>query len=88
MARIDSHELTEWEAYEAVAGPIGEERFDTLFAMLASVIANVNRSKRQRPYQAEQFMPKWERRAPVPQGEMSGDDMLRAVKRIHKAMGG
>lgn len=56
--------------------------------MLASVIANVNRSKKQRPYQAEQFMPKWERRQTVRTGEMSGEDMLRAVKRIHKAMGG
>lgn len=55
--------------------------------MLASVIANVNRSKKQRPYQAEQFLPTWERRQ-VKTGPMSGEDMLRAVKRIHKAMGG
>ena len=71
-----------------MAGPIGDERLDTLFGMLASVIANVNRSKKQRPYTAEQFMPKWERRRQVNTGEMSGEDMLRAVKRIHKAMGG
>lgn len=55
--------------------------------MLSSVIANVNRSKKQRPFQAEQFMPKWERRQTVKK-TMDGEDMLRAVKRIHKAMGG
>lgn len=87
---MSSRELTEWEAYEAVAGPIGlGERLDDLFAMLASVIANVNRGKGQRPYKAEQFKPKWERRAAVQQtGEMDPEQMLRTVKRIHKAMGG
>jgi hypothetical protein len=57
--------------------------------MLQSTIANVNRSKRQNPYKAEQFVPKWERRQQVSgDGAMSPEDMLRAVKRIHKAMGG
>jgi hypothetical protein len=85
---MSSRELTEWEAYEAVEGPIGDGRLDHLFAMLASVIANVNRGKGQRPYQAEQFMPKWERRRTVKNEAMSSEDMLRAVKRAHKAMGG
>ena len=57
--------------------------------MLASVIANVNRTKSQRPYRAEQFIPKWDRDAPPERTpEMDGRDMLRAVKRAHKAMGG
>jgi len=57
--------------------------------MLAAVIANVNRTKRQKPYQAEQFIPKWDRDAPPERpAEMSGEDMLRAVKRAHKALGG
>jgi len=57
--------------------------------MLQATIANVNREKRQRPFKAEQFVPKWERRQQVDgNGEMSPEDMLRAVKRIHKAMGG
>lgn len=89
LARVTSRELTEWEAYERVAGPIGDDRFDRLFAMLASVIANVNRTKKQRPYRAEQFMPKWDPKAPVERKpEMSDEDMLRAVKRAHKALGG
>ena len=57
--------------------------------MLQATIANVNRNKRQQPYKAEQFLPKWERRQQVDgNGEMSPEDMLRAVKHIHKAMGG
>lgn len=57
--------------------------------MLQATIANVNRDKRQRPFKAEQFVPKWERRRQVDgNGEMSPEDMLRAVKRINKAMGG
>jgi hypothetical protein len=57
--------------------------------MLASVVANVNRGRSQRPYSAEQFMPKWDKDArPDRRPEMSAEDMLRAVKRAHKAMGG
>lgn len=57
--------------------------------MLASVIANSNRTKASKPYKAEQFIPKWDPNAyPERRPEMSGEDMLRAVKRINKTMGG
>lgn len=69
-----------------MAGPIGGERLDHLFAMLQALIANVNRGKRQRAFEADQFMPKWGRAKP--KGPMSGEDMLAAVKRLHKSMGG
>lgn len=89
MSRIDSRELTEWQAYERVAGPLGAERIDILFARLMSVIANANRSKSQRPYSAEQFMPKWDPEAlPDRRPEMDGEQMLRAVKRMHRGMAG
>jgi hypothetical protein len=79
--------LTEWEAYERVAGPLDDgTRLDELFAMLQATIANVNRGKRQRPYKAEQFRPQWG--VAQPNGPLSGDDMLAAVKRINKGMGG
>jgi hypothetical protein len=62
---------------------------DYLFAMLATVIANANRAKRTRPYKADQFMPKWDAKAPAERKqEMSGEDMLRAVKRLNRTMGG
>ena len=72
-----------------MAGPVGDSRFDLLFAMLSSVIANVNRSKRSKPLKPEQFMPKWDSKArPERRPEMSGEEMLRAVKRAHRALGG
>lgn len=57
--------------------------------MLASVVANVNRGKGQRPYKAAQFIPQWDEGAPPERApEMSPDEMLRAIRRTHKAMGG
>lgn len=89
LDRVDSRELTEWEAYERVAGPVGPERLDLLFASLMSTIANVNRSKKTKPFKPEQFMPRWDPKArPTPRPEMSGEDMLRAVKGYHRRMGG
>lgn len=88
LTRISSRELTEWEAYEAVTGPIGAERFDQLFAMLASVVANVQRGRKQRPYSADQFLPKWQARQSAGGNELDPEQMLRTVKRLHKAMGG
>jgi hypothetical protein len=54
--------------------------------MLQATIANVNRSKRARPFKAEQFVPEWG--VATKSGPMSGDDMLAAVKRINAGMGG
>ena len=84
---MTSRELTEWEAYEAVAGPVGDDRLDYLFAMLQATIANVNRGKRQKAYEPDQFLPRW---GPARErtGPMSGDDMLRKVKQMHRSMGG
>lgn len=57
--------------------------------MLCSVIANSNRGKSSRPFTPAQFVPKWDPKAlPERQPEMTGEDMLRAVKRAHKALGG
>lgn len=87
LARVDSRELTEWEAYERVAGPVGDERLDYLFAMLQATIANVNRSKKQKAYEAAAFMPKWGM-AKESSGPMSGEEMLDAVKKLNGRMGG
>jgi hypothetical protein len=54
--------------------------------MLQATIANVNRSNRQRPFKADQFKPQWGVAQPV--GPLSGEDMLAAVKRINRGMGG
>lgn len=54
--------------------------------MLQATIANVNRSKKTRPYKSEQFVPTWG--VAAESGPMSGEDMLAAVKRINANMGG
>lgn len=57
--------------------------------MLASVIANGNRGKNQRPFPAEQFIPKWDPDAPKQvKPQQSGEDMLKAAKTITKQSGG
>lgn len=72
-----------------MTGPIGQERDDILIATLCSVIANGNRSKRQKPFQPKQFMPKWDANAlPEQRVAMTGEEMLRAVRRANKALGG
>lgn len=72
-----------------MAGPLGAARLDALFAQLMSVLANVNRSKRTRPYTTEQFMPKWDGSAPPERkAEMSGEEILRAVKGYQRTMAG
>jgi hypothetical protein len=54
--RIESHELTEWQIYEAIE-PFGEQRADLRAGIIASTIANVNRGKGQKAFTATDFMP-------------------------------
>lgn len=79
--------MTEWLAYEKVAGPLGAARTDLLMAKLMCTIANVNRGKGQKPYQVDQFMPRWDPEAPPERRpEMSGEEMLQAVKGLQRTM--
>ncbi len=88
LARISSRELTEWEAYEVIAGPIGDDRLDHLFAMLQAVIANGNRGKRQRPFEIKQFLPQWGRAKQRSDAPMDGYQLLDRIKKINRQMGG
>jgi hypothetical protein len=80
--------LSEWEAYEVVSGPIGDERLDHLFAGLQSTIANSNRGKRQKPFEAKQFLPRWGRAKEQTEGPLDGHALLAKVKSINRKMGG
>lgn len=82
LSRMSSAELTEWMAYEQVAGPLGPERIDQLVAMLASVVANANRAKG-RKARPKDYLPQWDRRR-----EQSWQEQLAAVKQINKALHG
>lgn len=83
LARTSSAELTEWMAYEQIAGPLGGERDDILMAVLAAVIANAGRGKKGRRARPKDFLPTWDRGQ-----RMSWEDMLAAVRQINTALGG
>lgn len=80
LSRMSSNELSEWVAYERVAGPLGQERDDILTALVALVIANFSGSKKR--HKLDEFLPKWDRR---PQ---SADEQLSMVKALHVMFGG
>jgi hypothetical protein len=56
--------------------------------MLQATLANVNRAKSVKPYTAEQFMPKWGVAKRQAAGPMDPYELLRAVKKANRALGG
>jgi len=56
LARIDSHELSEWMEYYK-SDPFGNARSDLHAGIVAATIANVNRGKNSRSFQPSDFMP-------------------------------
>lgn len=67
MNRIDSRELTEWSAYERVAGPLGPERDDLHTAMICTAITNAMKGKGP-DAKPEDFMPVWDEADQTPDG--------------------
>ena len=53
----DYAHIIEWFAYFQIE-PSANERIDTNTAVIASVIANVNRSSKQKPYKTSDFLSK------------------------------
>lgn len=71
-----------------MTGPLGPDRLDQLVALLAAVVANANRGKGRAAKPAD-FMPKWDQRqAAGTSGEQTGDDHLRMIRGLNRAMGG
>lgn len=60
LAEMDSLELTRWEAYERVYGPLGGLRGDYQAALVASMIANVNRREDAEPMPIDDFLINWQ----------------------------
>ena len=56
MQTISSEELTEWIAYHAIS-PIDDARGDLQAGIVASLIANVNRSEKTAAFKPMDFMP-------------------------------
>lgn len=67
---MSSKEFAEWMAYAQIE-PFGDERADMRMAILASLIANVNRDpkKKSTPYEVSDFMPKFEASEPISKEE-------------------
>ncbi|MGW2985464.1 phage tail assembly protein T [Streptomyces goshikiensis] len=84
LATHSSAELTEWIAYEQIAGTIGQARDDLLMAMLAATVSNANRGKG-RKAKVSDFLPKWDRGG---RRHMDWTEMLAAVKTMNRSMGG
>ena len=71
LARISSKELTSWMAYYSVE-PFGSDTQYLGHAITASTVANVNRQKGKKPYDAEDFMPKFNKKKKQSIEEMAG----------------
>lgn len=61
LARCSASELTDWIAYERIAGPLGADRLDIHAGIVASTTANVMRQKNSKTYKPKDFIPKWDR---------------------------
>lgn len=78
LRRTPSRELSEWQAYERITGPLGPARDDLHAGIIAATIANSNRGKGQAPYKPSQFIPKWD---PQPQAPEHMKMIARAITR-------
>jgi hypothetical protein len=59
LDRIPARELTEWQAYEQLAGPIGPKRDDILTAQVVYTLASAFQSEKGRRPKLEDFIPDW-----------------------------
>lgn len=84
LARISSRELSEWMAYERIAGPLGGRRHDVLAGIIAATIANTNRGKGRPPASVSKFVPEWDDHPAPPPPE----ELLAKARQINAALGG
>lgn len=81
LSRMGSREITKWQAYERVAGPLGPARADTQAAIIAATVANANRHKG-KPATPSDFIPEWDRK---PQ---SVEEQVQIAYALNAAFGG
>ncbi|GAA2609630.1 phage tail assembly protein T [Actinomadura fulvescens] len=82
LERTSSSELTEWQAYERVAGPLGPARADVQSAIVAATVANANRSKG-KPATPADFVPRWDRKP-----TQTVEEMVAIAYALNAAFGG
>ena len=81
LRRMSSAELTEWMAFYQVE-PFGGDADYLGHAITASTIANVNRSKNQKPFTPADFLPKFEKQ------EQTTGEQLQIAAMFTSALGG
>jgi|FLOH01.1.fsa_nt_gi hypothetical protein len=82
LARISSKELSEWMVFSQVE-PFGADAGYLGHAITASTIANANRQKGHKPYEVEEFMPKFKKKK-----KQSVDQMIQMAQMFTTAAGG
>lgn len=81
--RVSARELTEWQVFERIDGPLGAARSDAQTALLCAAVHNAACEKRSQMKKPADFLPQWDREV-----EQSPEQMLAAVKRFHSRIGG
>lgn len=83
LAEMSSSQLAEWIAFYQLE-PWGEERADLRAGIVASTIANVNRSQKQKkPYKPDDFMPRFD-----VEPEEPAETAMRLMAQMRAALGG
>jgi len=84
LATMDSKELCEWAGYYSLE-PFGSFReSDVPAGIIASTIANCNRSKNSKSFKPEDFMPFIRKQSKV----MSGEEIKGVMKQMAKEQAG
>ena len=77
--RMSSRELQEWIAYQSITGCLdSRQRGDLGAGIVASTIANSNRSSNSKSYSPQDFMPYFEKPKQTPQ---------QAIEKLKRQMG-
>jgi len=83
LGRVDSAELAEWNAYDSI-DPIGNTRADLAAGVIASTIANVNRSEKHEAFSPTDFMLFYDKPEREPQSMESMQEVAKALVAMSK----
>lgn len=79
LERIDSHELAEWVAFNSTDPIDLRWRTDLAGGVVASTIANVNRTKSSKTFNPTDFMPMQQKPEPKQQSDEEMKDIMKQM---------
>ena len=82
LDRVDSRELTDWEAYDRLE-PVGERMTQLMVGQLTATITNLLKQKGKKDVTAEELMPRW---VEAEDGEQDWRAWRRQLEIMTKAM--